>query len=78
METDIPALLNSSTSINSIDASMSISFSREDADFEAEDPDDPDYLTESELIEIEQSLKDYAEGRFKRGTINDLLKDLDD
>ena len=43
-----------------------------------EDPDDPDFLSEVELVEIEESLKDYSEGRFKRGSIDDLLKDLRD
>ena len=38
---------------------------------------DPD-LSKEELAEIEASLKDYAKGRFKRGTVNDLLKDLRD
>ncbi len=47
-------------------------------DSEAEDTDDPDYLSEVELNEIEKSLKDYSEGRFKRGSIDDLLKDLND
>ena len=32
---------------------------------------------EKELNEIKESLKDYAEGRFKSGSINDLVKDLD-
>lgn len=56
------------------------SFGREDNlfIFEAEDPDDPDFLSEVELVEIEASLKDYSEGRFKRGSIDDLLKDLKD
>ena len=42
----------------------------------SEDIDDPDCLSEVELIEIEASLKDYSEGKFKRGTIDELLKDL--
>jgi hypothetical protein len=45
---------------------------------EMEDPDDPDFLSGVELAEIEESLKDYSEGRFKRGSIDDLLKDLRD
>ena len=28
--------------------------------------------------ELEASLRDYAEGRFKRGSIDDLLDDLND
>ena len=32
---------------------------------------------EKELDEIKSSLKDYAEGRFKSGSIDDLVKDLD-
>ncbi|MEM0132940.1 hypothetical protein [Acidiplasma sp.] len=47
-------------------------------DFNSEDIDDPDYLSEVELIEIEASLKDYSEGKFKRGSIDELLKDLKD
>ncbi|MEM0157702.1 MAG: hypothetical protein QXN26_06555 [Thermoplasmataceae archaeon] len=47
-------------------------------DPKAEDIDDPDYLSEVELIEIEASLKDYSEGKFKRGSIDELLKDLKD
>ena len=43
-----------------------------------DDKDDPDNLSESELAEIEASLKDYSKGRFKRGTIGNLLKDLRD
>ncbi len=56
------------------------SFGRENNmfNFEGEDIDDPDYLSEVELIEIEASLKDYSEGKFKRGSIDDLLKDLKD
>ncbi len=45
---------------------------------EQEDPDDPDYLTEKELKEIEASLRDYSEGRFKHGSLEDLLRDLED
>jgi len=30
-----------------------------------------------EVKEIDESLKDYAEGRFKRGSVNDILDDLD-
>lgn len=45
---------------------------------EMEDMDDPDYLSKSELIEIENSLKDYSEGRFKHGSIDDLIEDLND
>lgn len=55
------------------------SFGRENNMFNLEeDIDDPDYLSEVELIEIEASLKDYSEGKFKRGSIDDLLKDLKD
>lgn len=56
------------------------SFGRENNMFnlEGEDVDDPEYLSEVELKEIEASLKDYAEGKFKRGSIDDLLKDLKD
>lgn len=56
------------------------SFSRENNmfTFETEDPEDPDLLGEVELVEIEASLKDYSEGRFKSGSIDDLLKDLED
>ncbi|MGP6207992.1 hypothetical protein ACNF42_08205 [Cuniculiplasma sp. SKW3] len=56
------------------------SFGRENNMFnlEVEDIDDPEYLSEIELIQIEASLKDYSEGRFKRGSIDDLLKDLND
>lgn len=56
------------------------SFGRENNMFnlEVEDIDDPDYLSEVELIEIEASLKDYSEGKFKRGSIDELLKDLKD
>ncbi|MEM3857516.1 MAG: hypothetical protein QXI37_03305 [Thermoprotei archaeon] len=40
----------------------------------SESADDED-LNEEEIREIEASLRDYAEGRFKRGSIG-LLKDL--
>ena len=32
---------------------------------------------EEELNEIKERLKDFAEGRFKSGSVNDLIKDLD-
>jgi len=37
-----------------------------------------DELTDSELIEINNSLRDYKDGKFKHGKIDDLLKDLND
>ena len=40
--------------------------------------DNEDELTESELIEITNSLRDYQNGKFKHGKIDDLLKDLND
>ena len=39
--------------------------------------DDPECLSKKELNEIKASLKDYAEGRFKSGSIADLINDLD-
>lgn len=41
-----------------------------------EDIDDPDFLTEKEISQIEESLKDYYEGNYKKGSIDDLLDDL--
>jgi DNA-binding PadR family transcriptional regulator len=38
---------------------------------------DPMELSKREILEIEKSLSDYAEGRFKSGSLEDLLKDLE-
>ena len=38
---------------------------------------DPEYFSEKDLADIKASLKDYAEGRFKSGSIADLINDLD-
>ena len=39
--------------------------------------DDPECLSKKDLADIKESLKDYAEGRFKSGSIADLINDLD-
>ena len=62
-------------SVNTMDISISISLLSNRFTSDAENPD---YLGDEELVEIEKSLKDYPEGRFKRGTIEELLKDLKD
>ncbi len=41
-----------------------------------EELDDPDFLSEAELKQIEESLKDYFTGKYKCGSIDDLLRDL--
>lgn len=38
--------------------------------------DDPEYLTEVEITAIEASISDYAEGRYKEGSLEDLIDDL--
>lgn len=67
---------------NSVFNSLEVqsSFSRENNMFtcEVEDLEDPDFLDAMELVEIAASLEDYSEGRFKSGSIDDLLKDLED
>ncbi len=45
---------------------------------EGEDVEDPEYLSDTEVVEIKRSLQDYAEGKFKSGSIEDLLNDLKD
>ena len=42
-----------------------------------EDLEDPDWLSEREIREIFSSLNEFANGNFKEGGIDDLLRDLD-
>jgi len=41
-------------------------------------PDDYEYISKKEENEINQSLDDYATGKYKHGSIQELLKDLKD
>ncbi len=75
MEIDV---LTYSMPVNTVDISMTISLLSGRFTSDAEDHEDPGYLGDEELVGIEMSLKDYSERRFKRGSIEELLKDLKD
>ena len=42
-----------------------------------QDVDDPEYLSDTEIREIEASLVDYEMGRYKVGNLETLFEDLD-